>query len=209
MASSYDRITEHVFQTPAWRALVAQAREDVSKPPMTAVVDYYCANDYVNGKDVRRGAHLFKATVRILGEVRTASASDAVHYEMTGHGLFHHGMFRKVFDDTFGKPYPGRKKLMVPTYNCKEDKAWDSFKGDAASRMCQDLGPELKALGAEIREQWLATTPEELAAGRERAFYAKAVKEIKEEVLKWVDKIPVHVLKEALDEVVVHAIMEA
>jgi hypothetical protein len=211
MASSYDKITEHVFKTDEWAELVRKAKRALTEPKVETGVEFYYTEDYDRGKHIGRGAvkywaKLVDAPEDMRSRMETTLPSS---HELYGSTIFSTMFVRSVFDATFGQPFPGRKKLKVPTYNCKQEKAWDSFKGDAVSRLSMETEAERKALMAVIRAEWLSVPQEDVAAGIERAYHAKAIADIKAQVLKWMDKVPTHVLKEALDEALVHAIMEA
>lgn len=213
--SSYDRVNKLIAGTQEWRDLARSAREALAEGPVQTGVRYEYGSvwDPVAQKGVPQGKAVFWATVALPYDDKrliTLVSEKQSETSFSEYTLFENALFKPVFESCFGKPVvPGRKRLKVPTFNCKEDKAWDEFKSFARDQMGSECREEMRSLRDAVLVAWSRFTQEEIEAGKLGAFHAQAVKDIKAEVLKWYDRVPASVIKDALDECIVHAIMES
>lgn len=207
MASSYDRVNDSFFAHKDWAALVERYREALKKPLLEAAPVYEVGTQYVNGASVTVAIARFMARIDVprkddekdAGLVKRATAECTAIY---GRELFAWSEMRQYFLQHWATK-------ACPTYNCKEEKAWEKFRESAGDRLANDLRYDIPPVAEVIAAEWGKFTEAELEAGKAHCYHRHAIRQIKSAVLAWHDKVPPEVLKEALDEVVAHAILES
>lgn len=201
--SSYDRVNELLMATPEWHNAVATVKEHFMRGPTSVSVDYRLESPDKGVNAVYRAKYLVGP-----GDEREVSSYDVFKASFDVYQIPRE-ILDGIFSSCFGKPVvPGRKRLKVPTFNCKEDKARDEFR-KMRHEFFDAVRESAQFLQKSIIQAWSEIPGTEIAEGKEAAFRAAAVKEIQAILMRWGERVPAAVVKEALDGYVVHAIMEA
>lgn len=210
-SSSYDRVNQHFLGLPAWRELVSRVREALARGPVKAGVHFEYGQVHRNNHWVYEGRSCYFAEFDIpwgSDAMLTVTSSEKDSFDL-GSRSFHDKMFDPVFEAHFGVSPPNRRRPHVPTYNCKKDKALESFRAFARCALYDAVEADIDAARRATIAKWSTHSAEEIEAGKTEACHLQAIEEIKNQVLKWIDRVPASVIKAALDEVVCHQILES
>lgn len=204
MGASYEKVVKRIQETNACKSLIEKARHRLSTlrvEEMTGGITYegkpFLKFKVVSGTGdsaIIRSYEHRNAEFNIWGFTDMAYTRDEM---------------RAVVKETFGVPVNQfSKRMVVPTYFCKIDKVHDEFQnsfGDLARQELGNLGNEsIGRIVTECRERILST---EAAQVLESTSDRYTIEEIKKTLLRFKDSKP-EILKQALDEFVVHALTE-
>lgn len=199
MGSSFDKINHSFLATAEWRDLQARFRETMAKARVSRW-EFSRHRNYQTGMD-----EVSVSYVLDFGGTEVNRSPDALGPEFrfpSGDALTDE-LLNRVAEVNFGT----RK---CPTYNCKKDKLLKKWPEFARRKLVDGNMDVVAECERRIREQFvqMQASPE-LAAEKQRYFERGVIDEVRKVVLKYYGKVTPEVLKEALDEVVAHAIMES
>lgn len=212
--SSYDKIFNHLVQTPDFEALRATWRERLAE---AGPVQYELS--YVESEGRKEVRHQF--TTVLPSEMNIWGAGQVSKEDLVRGALPDHEI-EKVARDNFGTP-------RCKTYFCKLE---DVLKGRSEGskkvpeeRRRKRVYPfvtrvrdmfereshkEIEEARARIASSFHeAVDSEQLKADKQAFFERHVIEQIKAVVLKFNDRVGRHVIKAALDEVIVHELMES
>ena len=209
MASSFDRVCESFTRTAEWKDLTAKFREEMRAAGLVRW-EFSRQRNYSTGKD-----EIVPRYILSFGTAEVSRAAEALGdgFTFPSGDLLEDERLNRVARVNFGT----RK---CPTYNCKLDKLlgevkkekapatkWPEYARKALVEQNKDVVVEMEArVKAQFRHM---ASSQELQAERQRFYERGVIDEIRAVVLKYYGKVTPEVLKEALDEVVAHAIMES
>jgi hypothetical protein len=200
MASSYDKIGESFVRSSHWKALAEKFVSNARALSQTTYdfasrTDYYDDNNHVVNPvfSITFGSNAFAANDEVL------TSSD---FKFPAEKFLPDSELNEIVESLFGRPG-------YPTYNCKKDKALKKWPEFARKKLLADHADEVREYLRDVSSQvtHLLST-EEFVAAKKRHYERLVINDIKKVVLKFHKRVGPEVLKEALDEVVTHAIME-
>jgi hypothetical protein len=199
--SSYDRIGESFILSSNWKQLAEKFRANIAQGPR---IRYRFSNFRDHNRDydyeivprfiIMFGTNEFERSLDI--------SEPCTDFTFPISRVLPDDELNEIVESLFGtKGYP--------TFNCKEEKARKKWPDFARTRLMQAFKAELDEYTRNVSSQIIQIAgTDEFIAKKKRAYELLVIKDIKEVVLKFHDKVGAEVLKEALDEVVTHAIME-
>jgi hypothetical protein len=205
MGTSYDKVLELIAATSQFAALRARIRRRAESLRVSRT-----EVRVQNGKPLIC-AFLAAGNDAEMHDMPCMERDDGYVFKIWGAGnlMLEPEELHAVVDATFGVPVPGyRKRFVVPTYFCKPGKVKKLFNEkwfDALrAEVSEIVEPRLEALTLEVRALFVT---EDSTAMKVAAKNRYTVDEIKKTLLRFKDA-PAEVLKQALDEFVVHALTE-
>jgi hypothetical protein len=204
MASSYDKICASFLKTSEWKDLVAKFREEIAQ----AGISKYSFERNSFGTNQHDSVHSFLHLK--LGERSVKKNMDFFkQFKFPSEDLLQSRYFNHIPEQLFGKE--GH-----PTYFCKKDKLIDGTKKNsswatfARLQILTDNVDLITEYEFRTQAQFQAMTVSPDFLTDKKRFYERIViTEIRDVVLKYHEKVGPEVIKEALDEVITHAIMES
>lgn len=212
MPSSYDKICQSFTKSAKWKDLNAMLRQELAKSGIIRFEfsDRMPSLDTENNERDRVEPRFIMS----LGE-HTAKRSigffTGSNFFFPTNDLLPSDLLNPIAESLFGTDG-------YPTYFCSKEKliegskkgnstTWVEFARSTILESNKDLVTQFEA---RVKAQFeaLVVSPEYLRA-KKQFFERLVIKEIKEVVLKYYEKVSPEVMKEALDEVVTHAIMES
>jgi len=211
--SSYDKIFAHLAECPEFKDARVLWRERVSRAPEVEYAFQYTMTYHKGEQEVTVS---FKSVVDgVRSNVQTALDRGVwkVDFFADSEALLTDEEAEKVVRANFGTK-------RCRTYFCKVDKVIkgderrnhhkEGFAGWARRKLREE---DVLAID-DLRKRVIDRTTEilaseEFAKDQKRFFERQVIDEIRKVVLKYFDKVGPEVVKEALDEVVAHAVMES
>lgn len=214
--SSYSKVNQHFMELPAWRELVSRTREGLSRPPSVGVrFEYGDVRDSA-GSLHQGGRAVFYAVLDVPYDdtksvtVTSVGRSSRLSAAVDSYELVSTGTLMKIFNAHFGvRRDPRFKRVWVPTYNCKADKAQDSFVKHARQALWDETASQREASARAVFEAWQAIPQRDVDDGIEKAYHEQAVTEIRDQLLKWYAKVPESILRRGVEEAHVQFVLES
>jgi hypothetical protein len=217
--SSYHKVFQLLMATSDFSDVQLRAQQRIKN---TAVVGYgfeYKEEGYNTG--IFEVETFFK--VQVLEASNPEDPNSGIR--AVGYNKDHNGKRQFVFNCSMGEFAPDEElqgvvhrnfgvKKKCPTYFCKKETLCEgtrkqkSFVEFAGNSISQEMESLTKEAVIRVKDQMKAIIhTDQYKADKKRFFELQVIKEIKEVVLRYQSKVSPEVLKEALDEVVCHAIM--
>jgi len=205
MASSYDKVYESLTKTQMWKNLNEAFCIHLNECKLDFGEFRYVT--YGTAEDDRQRV-IPKFLLNFFGTKRFLEPDS-----LQGFQFSHYMSMLKDVELNF-VPNQMFGTSECPTYNCSKIKLlegnkkmtkWADF---ARVRLVQDNVALVSETSNRIKEQYLTIkSSEDFARDKERFYETIVIKEIREVVLKYYDKVGPEVLKEALDQVVMEHII--
>jgi len=198
MASSYDKINHSFLKTAEWKDQVARFREEIKKAGI-ARWEFHRSRNYQTGMDEVSTTFILS----FAGKELSRSAEAFSQFTFPSGDAMEDDWLMRTLDLNWAT-------RACPTYFCKKEKAQKKWPEFARKQLVDGNMDVVGEYEKRVRSQFqqMSSSPE-LAAERARFYERGVIDEIRKVVLKYYGKVTPEVLKEALDEVVAHAIMES
>ena len=199
MGSSFDRINQSFLGTAEWKDLNAKFRETMRTATISRW-EFSRSRNYQTGMD-----EVTPSFVLTFGGVEVSRSPEGVgdSFCFPSGDALEDGALNRVAEVNFGT-------RACPTYNCKKEKLlkkWPEFARKKLVDSNMDVVGEMERR-VKLQAREILASPE-FSADKQRFYERGVIDEIRKVVLKYYGKVTPEVLKEALDEVVAHAIMES
>lgn len=198
MPSSYDKINESFLKSNEWKDANVHFREMLKVAGLDRY-EFSRAHDYNTNTPTIETAYVLK-----FGEVEVTRSAEAFKdFRFPSGDALTDDELNRIPELLFGK-------RGYPTYFCKKDKVLKKWPEFARKRLVDANMADVAAFEQRVVAQFQAVqTGEDLARDKKRFYERGVIDEIRKVVLKYYEKVGPEVIKEALDEVVAHAIMES
>jgi hypothetical protein len=193
MASSYDKINLALHKCSEWRDYTKAFREMCEK---AHIFEWTFERRYDGGINT-----LFN--IDYGTGAKPVQRSDLLGFTFPSGDALPDRYLNEMVSKNFGQRH-------CPTYFCKKDKVETKWPEFARKKLIEENAELVNEMDARLVAQWesMKDSPE-LAASKQRFYERGAIDAIRAVVMKYYGKVTPEVLKEALDEVVAHAIMES
>jgi len=206
MASSYEKICESFTKSQQWKNLNDEFRQDLTAFSITKYE--FKERSYEEDPDKKVEPYFVLTLGKDSCKKSPAFFADDL-FNFPASDLIRTTVLDEIPDYLFGSEG-------FPTYFCKKDKLLEGSKkitkwADFARLRLMSENKDLVAESAarvKLQQQTIIQSPE-FIHDKKRFYDLIVINEIKSVVLKYYEKVGPDVLKEALDSVVTHAIMES
>ena len=206
--SSYDKIARHLMALPDWKVMQTEFLRFLDSLHVTGC-EFNVFRNYSKGGGPEEVDTKF-VVEGTIGQYQSKMVLDTLSH-FTGPSTFPTGQLipeawcNEVVDRHFGK-----NKKQVPTYFCKKDKLEEKWPPAARLALVKEHEEKVGETLNRLVEEWKALNGSPaMIEGRTRHFELHVIEQIKKVMLQYGTAVRPAVLKEALDEYVAHAIMEA
>lgn len=192
MASSYDKINIALHKCSEWKDFTKAFRDMCEK---AHIAEWTFDRGYDNTINT-----FFNID---YGTERRVQRSNLISFTFPSGDVLTDRYLNTLVSANFGQRH-------CPTYFCKRDKVEKKWPEFARLKLVQENQTLVSEMDARLIAQWesMKNSPE-IVASKQRFYERGAIDAIRAVVLKYYGKVTPEVLKEALDEVVAHAIMES
>lgn len=206
--SSYDRIFGAITRSPRWKSYMESIRTDFEK---VGIVDY-TFDHHTNYEDGNNYAVEARFHIGPILDVKISVDEDST--------LFADAVSVNQIEWTLNKFFADEKRMDgileglfgtkgYPTFNCTLENAKKKWSDFAKKQISDELQP-LKAAFHErvVAQKNSIMASEEFIKAKQRHYDLLVIEDIREVVQKFYKKVSPEVIKEALDNVIVHDICD-
>lgn len=206
MASSYEKICESFTKSQQWKNLNDEFRQDLTAFSITKYE--FKERSYEEHPDKKVEPYFVLTLGKASSKKSPAFFADDL-FNFPASDLIQTTVLNKIPDYLFGSEG-------FPTYFCKRETLMEGSKkitkwADFARLRLMSDNKDLVAESAarvKLQQQTIIKSPE-FARDKKRFYDRIVIDEIRTVVMKYYEKVDPDVIKEALDEVVTHSIMES